>query len=192
MIGLRNYDYIVYFDEFLNDDEIALIEEYVSNMPEGRGEIGLGNQAAGVNTEVRDSIVKWIEPVKEIDWLNKKIVDLIFRANNNFFHMELSECSNIQHSTYHAPSGCYHTHVDTFLNVSLPRKISFTVQLSDESDYEGGDVLIYHNSISHPYKCSRKKGAAVVFFSMFLHQVTPITSGTRQSLVGWVSGPHLK
>jgi PKHD-type hydroxylase len=34
-------------------------------------------------------------------------------------------------------------------------------------------------------------GDAVVFPSFVNHSVTPITSGTRQSLTGWIKGPAL-
>jgi len=66
------------------------------------------------------------------------------------------------------------------------RKISITVQLSDPDEYEGGDFefLIGKEIIKLP----RKKGCAIVFPSYFLHRVTPVTKGTRKSLVLWGSG----
>ena len=192
MILLKKYDYIVFYDNFLNDQEIALIQEHVANKTSEQGEIFTDNDDQVVVPKVRNSLVKWIEPVKEVEWLSKKIYELIFDANNNFFHMELSECSNLQHTTYEAPSGHYRAHIDAFFNTSLPRKISFTIQLSDEKQYDGGDLLIYHSDFDKPKKAPRKKGSVTVFFSMFIHQVTPVTRGTRHSLVGWVSGPPLK
>ncbi|MDB2656544.1 2OG-Fe(II) oxygenase [Crocinitomicaceae bacterium] len=67
------------------------------------------------------------------------------------------------------------------------RKLSVTVQLSDPDEYEGGDLefMINHKTVKAP----RKKGTIVVFPSFIMHRVTPITKGTRQSIVGWVSGP---
>ena len=38
-------------------------------------------------------------------------------------------------------------------------------------------------------KASREKGTIIIFPSFILHRVTPITKGTRESMVGWVSGP---
>jgi PKHD-type hydroxylase len=36
--------------------------------------------------------------------------------------------------------------------------------------------------------CARQKGSALLFPSYMLHRVTPVTSGTRKSLVLWVGG----
>ena len=35
-----------------------------------------------------------------------------------------------------------------------------------------------------------KKGAMILFPSFLLHKVSPVTKGTRNSLVGWVRGPN--
>jgi PKHD-type hydroxylase len=40
-----------------------------------------------------------------------------------------------------------------------------------------------------PTCAHRARGTLVAFPSYLLHRVTPITSGTRKSLVAWVSGP---
>jgi PKHD-type hydroxylase len=78
-------------------------------------------------------------------------------------------------------------HLDFGPGESSKRKLSMTIQLSDPSEYEGGDLqfMINQNIVS----ASREKGIIVIFPSFILHRVTPITKGTRQSIVGWVSGP---
>jgi PKHD-type hydroxylase len=38
----------------------------------------------------------------------------------------------------------------------------------------------------------KQKGAAVLFPSFLLHRVTPVTRGTRKSLVLWVGGSPYK
>ena len=72
------------------------------------------------------------------------------------------------------------------------RKLSVTVSLSDPEDYEGGRLEFY---TSTPYEqkvisCDQilDKGSLVVFPSFIWHQVTPITKGTRKSLVLWNLG----
>ena len=67
--------------------------------------------------------------------------------------------------------------------------MSLTVQLSDEDDYEGGDLILNDNKEeSRSYKVSRGKGSVIVFDSRTLHQVTPVTKGVRYSLVKWYHG----
>jgi len=38
----------------------------------------------------------------------------------------------------------------------------------------------------------KKRGLITVFPAWTLHQVTPVTKGTRQTLVTWVCGPEFK
>jgi PKHD-type hydroxylase len=39
-----------------------------------------------------------------------------------------------------------------------------------------------------PYKLDRGRGTFLVFPSFMLHRVTPVTRGTRWSLVAWFGG----
>ena len=67
------------------------------------------------------------------------------------------------------------------------RKISLSLQLSNSDDYDGGDVMI--DNVIVP---NRNKGDLIMFPSIIPHQVLPIKSGTRKSLVIWLSGPKLR
>ena len=74
------------------------------------------------------------------------------------------------------------------------RKLSVTVSLSDETEYEGGDFEFdFRNQDDGPIQpqiCTeiRPKGSVVVFPSFVWHRVRPVTSGTRHSLVLWNLG----
>ena len=73
------------------------------------------------------------------------------------------------------------------------RKLSVTVNLTNPENYEGGDLkfdLGPHRKEGR-YKISneaRERGSIVVFPSHVFHQVTPVTKGTRYSLVMWNVG----
>ena len=69
------------------------------------------------------------------------------------------------------------------------RKLSYTFQLSDPSDYEGG-VLEFQNPMNtnEIHVVEKKQGLMTIFDSRVPHRVTEVTSGTRYSLVGWVKG----
>jgi PKHD-type hydroxylase len=71
------------------------------------------------------------------------------------------------------------------------RKLSFSVQLSDDADYVGGD-LRFHYIKNQPEVAPKEKGKVIFFPSWMVHDVTPVTQGTRRSLVGWVNGPNFK
>lgn len=73
------------------------------------------------------------------------------------------------------------------------RKISLSIQLSDDKDYEGGDFQFFtHKDIkgSRAINMSRKKGTMFLFPSYCEHQVTKVTKGERFSLVIWARGPY--
>jgi PKHD-type hydroxylase len=96
----------------------------------------------------------------------------------------------LQYSIYQE-GGFYKDHVDLlYLSAMGIRKLSFSIMLTDPEEYEGGELLL--KSSSFPIKTSNKKGTIVLFPSYVLHEVTPVTKGTRKTLVGWVLGPNFK
>ena len=64
------------------------------------------------------------------------------------------------------------------------RKLSMSIILNDE--YEGGDFEII--GLKEPLP-RLEKGTIIVFPSFIEHRVTPVTKGTRYSLVAWFVGP---
>jgi PKHD-type hydroxylase len=64
------------------------------------------------------------------------------------------------------------------------------VQLADPSEYEGGNLQVMTSG--QPQTVRKQRGLIAVFPSYVLHQVTPVTQGSRQSLVAWVSGPAFR
>ena len=76
------------------------------------------------------------------------------------------------------------------------RKLSITINLSDESDYEGGllkfDYGQHSDTQFHTCNEIKPKGSMIVFPSYTYHCVTPVTKGTRYSLVMWCLGRPFK
>ncbi len=76
------------------------------------------------------------------------------------------------------------------------RKLSVTVSLNDPSEYDGGtlkfDLGPHRADRYHVCEEIKPKGSIVVFPSHLYHQVTPVTRGTRYSLVCWNLGPPFK
>ena len=76
-------------------------------------------------------------------------------------------------------------------NTELVRKLSFSLQLSDPDDYEGGNVQFLDEN-GKSYFAPRQKGSIILFDSRTQHRVLKVTKGTRKSIVGWVVGPRWK
>lgn len=73
------------------------------------------------------------------------------------------------------------------------RKISMTVNLNSPDDYDGGNLMFdfgHHTNGDQFYECEeiREQGSIIVFPSFLDHCVTPVTKGTRYSLVLWTLG----
>jgi PKHD-type hydroxylase len=75
-------------------------------------------------------------------------------------------------------------HTDNYMcnKDKIDRKITLSVQLTDEKDFIGGDFYIF--SQSGP----KTKGSVVAFPSFLPHEVTPVTFGTRWSMISWAWG----
>ena len=76
-------------------------------------------------------------------------------------------------------------------NIELVRKLSFSLQLSDPNDYEGGNVQ-FLDETGKSYFSPRQRGTLVLFDSRTQHRVLKVTKGVRKSIVGWVVGPRWK
>lgn len=125
------------------------------------------------------------------------IVDVVWKsaleANHNYFNFHLSKLDYMQYTEYDSSySGEYKTHKDIFWLNNDPlyhRKLTFIIQLSDPSEYDGCDIEIDADHGS-PNSADLKNQGTIIYFPSFVpHRVTPITKGTRRSLVGWIDGP---
>lgn len=65
----------------------------------------------------------------------------------------------------------------------LRTDVSFTVFLSDPASYEGGVLRIVGSTGDNSFKPAA--GAAVIYPTGRLHEVTPVTRGSRLACVGW-------
>ncbi|NES86773.1 MAG: 2OG-Fe(II) oxygenase, partial [Moorea sp. SIO2B7] len=60
-----------------------------------------------------------------------------------------------------------------------------SVQLSPPEDYEGGSLIFRKAG----QVASTEQGSATLFPSSWIHQVQPVTRGTRFALVAWINSP---
>jgi PKHD-type hydroxylase len=143
-----------------------------------------------VDLEYRESKVEFIMPSENTAFIYRRLTDNIINLNSRFFNFHLSGFDEaLQLTEYNAPSGKYKRHLDCGLGTRI-RKLSVVVQLSDPKDYEGGELLLHLGD--SPDKPNNPQGMMVVFPSYILHEVTPVTKGTRHSLVGWTCGEQFK
>jgi PKHD-type hydroxylase len=140
----------------------------------------------------RRSFTSWITPNDYTAWIYQKLSTVVVDNNEKFFNFDLSMIEPIQFTYYNsAEEGLYKCHTDAqFWNLPHNRKFSIVMQLSDPSEYEGGDLVLHTGY--NPTVIRKEKGLIVCFPSYTLHEVTPVTKGERYSLVAWVHGPKFR
>lgn len=152
--------------------------------------VGVGNGVGGVNPNVRRSQILWLENNPNTKWVFEKLAHVASQLNADHFRFELTGFGEkLQLTNYdQSENGMYGWHQDYGGGIS--RKLSLTLQLTDPSEYEGGNLQIMTSGT--PVNVRKQRGIIAAFPSYVLHQVTPVTQGSRQSLVAWVSGPAFK
>jgi len=77
------------------------------------------------------------------------------------------------------------------------RKLSLSLQLTDPSRYEGGDMQFrwldaHGEPTTETVKKSKDRGTIIIFPSFVFHRITPIKKGTRLALINWSLGEKFK
>lgn len=181
-----------YWQGALSDEHIDAIIEQCEKYPTEIAKMGPTGDSK--NEEYRSSEIRWIEQHDpESQFINGMIWNYASEANRNAFNFDISLVREIQYTKYEAvKKGHYNWHIDTFwANPSMyDRKLSIVIQLTDPSEYEGGD---FEFDAQYPQPVGlRDKGSVLVFPSFLAHRVTPLTAGTRRSLVSWIEGPKFR
>ncbi|MCC2114058.1 MAG: 2OG-Fe(II) oxygenase [Hyphomicrobiales bacterium] len=142
---------------------------------------------------IRRAEIAWLDDAGNADWVMERIVDTRAAANREKFGFVLDEFGErLQVVRYRADqAGTYDWHSDIGAgSLAAKRKLTIVVQLSDTSDYDGGNLEL--NPAGLVLTASRSRGNAIVFPSFVLHRVAPVTAGTRYSLTLWVHGPAFR
>lgn len=181
------------FSDVQLDLMIRIGKSNESSVIEESGKVGLGGDQK-IDKSIRISDVSWIKAnLQDQQWIFRSFVDIVNEVNEMYFKYDIVKIENLQFATYTAKEkGMYKKHIDLFHSNEnfYSRKLSFSLQLSDEDSYEGGELNLYYEE--KPKTMSKKRGSILIFPSYTLHEVTPVTKGVRHSLVGWVEGPAFK
>ena len=156
----------------------------------------------------RKSDVVWMNDT----WIYKEIHPYIHEANKQAgwnFQWDFSESCQF---TKYGKGQFYGWHCDSWEKpYDKPddpnshgkiRKLSVTISLNDPSEYDGGNLQFDFRN-QHDWERNKKKaikscteirprGSIIVFPSFVWHRVSPVTRGTRYSLVIWNLGYPFK
>lgn len=152
----------------------------------------VGGQKPGEDiSNIRKSKTSWIKLNNETSWLYDSMAYIARQINGQFFDFDLyGFCEDFQYTVYDSDNDHYNWHLDKGASTLSPRKLSIVLQLSNPNEYEGGDLELFVGG--GPTIAQKKRGLVYIFPSWVLHRVTPVTRGTRRSLVIWITGPKFK
>jgi len=189
-----------HFENELDEATCKKIIDYCKlNLTLEKGGIGGSTGGSQASTDlfvksVRNSDIGWIRPNEETNFLFKKIVEKTNQINN-FFNFDIVGITEpIQFTSYDGNKDeHFDWHLDMGAGYKSRRKLSLIIQLSEETDYKGGELQIEVDARDDkPVTGSRKRGSMIFFPSYLRHRITPVTSGHRYSLVSWLSGNPYK
>jgi predicted 2-oxoglutarate/Fe(II)-dependent dioxygenase YbiX len=126
--------------------------------------------------------------------VRKKLDDLLFEAAANALAAYKSKAPPVSEKSYLAQKDTgyellrynigefYEEHTDALNIENYPHRI-LSCSFGLNNDYEGGEFAFFGRELKYKIK----KGSCVIFPSnfMFPHEVMPVTSGTRYSIVTW-------
>jgi PKHD-type hydroxylase len=156
----------------------------------GRAEPGpvWGGHDYGVDPALRDVHSSFLARTDGPDWLFDRL-DALFATAAEAFDLPVGPVEeDIQILRYEV--GCHFRtwHTDAGRDRHDQRRISMSVELSERAEHDGGELEIVPDQVGRARTLPR--GAAQLFTSRSLHRVTPVTRGTRWSLVAWTGAPR--
>lgn len=184
------YTFTEEFDKTFCDMLIKYAEENPMNLAQVKTDDGDAESLSK-----RNSHVAWLGKSD----LTEALATYASRANQLAnWNFDVMSYESPQYTSY-GEGQFYDWHVDVGVEKEKDivfRKLSMVITLN--SEFKGGDFQIQtwnppDSKKRHTTVLSmRKRGTIIVFPSFFYHRVTPVTEGTRKSLVCWFRGPAFR
>lgn len=139
---------------------------------------------------LRDCYVTYAEREEHNLWLHRRLERLMQDANDRFWKFDITDYSQpLRMMTYHAGNHFGSLHADHGPKETCFRKLTAILQASDPDTYEGGDFEMPGEPIPPE---ARKQGSVLIFPAYLIHRVTPVTKGTRHSIIHRAIGPWFR
>lgn len=179
-------DYIVTFDEVITDALCdAILEEFSDETEWQKTVVGVGQIKDKIRT-AETVVISYPHVIEKNPKVRAKLDKYVFASaglaikkyNKKFDNCKIQEDSGYELLRY-KEGQFYIEHTDSFKD--RPRAVSCSFALND--DYEGGEFAFFDRELIYKLK----KGSCIMFPSNFMypHEIMPVTSGTRYSIVTW-------
>ncbi len=188
----REFIYPYYFEK-LNKQDLKDIHQYISNLSDSDYELSEFDHYDGHEDKhydkYRSCMIHYPNRHSILSRIGKKY---FYATNKKYYRYDLRNIFEFQLIKYDV-GGNYNWHCDYGISPKkgIIRKLSMTMQLTNPSEYEGGELQLadYQNHIN---LVPNDLGTVAIFDSKLPHKVWPVTWGKRISLVGWANGPRFR
>jgi PKHD-type hydroxylase len=124
---------------------------------------------------IRDSDLFWVPRTAETEWIFTRIWDVATLYNSRYGFELFAEMGQLQLTRY-AKDQLYNWHMDLGAGAMSLRKISVVV----------GIEVFYGEGTGN--RIALGQGDTLIFPSFIMHRALPVQSGTRWTLVSWLTG----
>jgi PKHD-type hydroxylase len=183
-----------FIDNLFTAEECEKVKALAASLTVEKATVGsvIESSSQTLNLEIRKNTLSWLNSNDpEAAWIYQRLTDAVNTINAQFWEYRLDYIEVLQYTIYNQLDDHYQGHVDMMLSGLHHRKLSFSLQLDDPATYEGCDLEMSDGSETW-ISTIRKQGTFIAFPSWLRHRVTPLTAGSRHSVVGWVCGPKFK
>ena len=170
---IQKFESFYVVENFLSVDEVDMIRNHWHTLEWGPQKITWGREdpkITPISTKFRICNV-WGIPTNKFEFLEQKsseVFNCLYEEGFKFYD---------KFAVHEYPLGGHHVrHFDHLSDDNTHRDLIISVQLSDENEYEGGELLVSDNSTP------QKKGSAIIYKSMDFHIVKEVTKGKRYSI----------
>ena len=185
MIQNDTFKFVVHRENFLSVSQCQKLMRYLETGEPTESELAGQYDKNIMNKEVRNTE----EMIYTDEKMLSKIKMVLELSNISTYHYNIQEMSSVKLLKY-GVGGRYKWHTDCGAKETSTRKLTAIIQLSDENDYQGGDLEfgITDKTGQNNYTATRKQGSIIIFPAFLSHRVTPITEGKRYSMLSWMLG----
>jgi predicted 2-oxoglutarate/Fe(II)-dependent dioxygenase YbiX len=169
---------------FIKDKIIPnyIIEDFIFDLSNLKGKpSSVYMNEIEIKENIRSSISKQLDVRNYLDYA--KLIEKFCEKLNPIHISSRLVLKELEYLSY-GISGHFKIHDDAIPKTN-PRRFSSITMLSKTDDMQGGDLILYDKN-NNKYYANLQIGETILFYSTTLHEVTPITCGGREVLVGWV------
>ena len=174
-----------------NKQWVDMVHQTCSKYPDKPGDVVISNNSDTTSAKTLDQnyLMKIISTKKERA-VAEALKDTAIKANEEIYGFNIwYDIDIFQYTTYKSEGQMeYDWHSDSlWFGKPVVQKLTIIVGLTNKDEYEGGD-LVFH--ARNQFSVKLTAGQVIAFPSMMVHKVTPVTKGTRNTLVAWFKGPR--